>query len=149
MKRFLMLIVLMLVMIVAPQMATAGTFETVAGWFGPIGKALAWVADVTGAEAATVNWSVGGILTLIFGWILKKYNIESWGLAFHRNGWFIGRAISRKAKTMKYIGAFWDSIIEKFIIKTITVIPHLITQWINGWAAGLLSDNEKPNQEKK
>ncbi len=148
MKRLITFLVMfaMLVLMATPVMA--GTFDTIAGCFGPIGSALAWIAEVTGAEAATVNWSVGGLLTLVFGWILKKYNVEQWGLGFHRNGWFIGRKISQVAKTVKYIGPFWDKFIEHFIIKTITTIPHLITQWINGIVAGLLSDNEAPNKAK-
>jgi len=149
MKRMMIIMVMAVMMIFMATPAVAGPMEWIGGWFGPIGKALAWVADVTGAEQAAVDWSITGLFTLIFGWILKKYNVEQWGLAWHRFAWHGGRWVSGTAKNVKYIGGFWNNLIEPFLIKILSTIPHLILQLVNGFIAGLLSDNEKPNTENK
>lgn len=116
---------------------------------GPLAPAVNWIADALGVKTAAINWSLAGLVTLAAGFILKRYDVEKWGLAFHRAGWFGGRAVSARAKTIKFISGIWDKALEPFLIKTVMVIPHLIMQLINGFIAGLLSDNKRPNVEKK
>ncbi len=111
---------------------------------GPVGNALAWLMDITGAEQATINWSVGGIASLVLAWVLKRFDWGAYETSFHRAGWFAGKWVSSKMKAIPVIGVIWDSIVEKFVIKVITSIPRLITGLFSGMVAGLLSDNPAP-----
>jgi len=126
----------MLVLMATPVMA--GTFDTIAGWFGPIGSALAWLANATGATDTVVNWSVGTITAIFAAWILKKIPNHRVAWPFEKLFYGLGVTMTLGLAKWKWTSSWWNDHGEPWFVD---LIQNIVKASVDAWIRGMRSDN--------
>jgi len=128
MKRLTMMamMILMLVVMATPVFA------------GPVGSALAWLANATGATDTVVNWSVGTITAIFAAWILKKIPNHRVAWPFEKLFYGLGVTMTLGLAKWKWTSSWWNDHGEPWFVD---LIQNIVKASVDAWIRGMRSDN--------
>ncbi len=102
---------------------------------------LTWITTKLGLELGglALSWGVGGILTVLVAWLLKRIPNDVLKAKFGAMGYGLGSFISSFVCNIKWAKMVWQKVVEPWIIDTFL---NVFTYFFYMLGEGLKADND-------